>query len=130
MKHLLNNLSNEEKNNIRKQHTGGMKVMTENFNRLLKASLGNSKPLVEQRQEETEGFFDNVFGKPTVDRATKDSYKSQGHSHRGKDDEEYTMFDGKKYYSDDIIYADYNDMGKIPRVEDGKLIVTNPAWEL
>ena len=31
MKHILNDLSNEEKNNIREQHTGGMKVMTESF---------------------------------------------------------------------------------------------------
>ena len=31
MKHILNNLSEEEKNAIREQHTGGMKVMTENF---------------------------------------------------------------------------------------------------
>lgn len=36
MKHILNNLSEEEKNAIRKQHTGGMKVMTENFSKVLK----------------------------------------------------------------------------------------------
>ena len=48
MKHLLNNLTEEEKNNIRKQHTGGMKVMTENFNKLLNSKLGDSKPLVNE----------------------------------------------------------------------------------
>ena len=31
MKHILNNISEEEKNAIREQHTGGMKVMTEKF---------------------------------------------------------------------------------------------------
>ena len=29
---------------------------------------------------------------------------------------------------DDFEIADHNDMGKIPRVEDGKLIIANPAW--
>ena len=50
MKHILNNLSEEEKNAIREQHAGGMKVMTENFSKLINAKLGDSKPLVEQPQ--------------------------------------------------------------------------------
>jgi hypothetical protein len=52
MKHLLNNLSEEEKNSIREQHTGGMKVMTENFSKLLNSKLGDSKPLVEEEEKE------------------------------------------------------------------------------
>jgi hypothetical protein len=48
MKHLLNDLSEEVKNSILEQHTGGMKVMTESFSRLLNAKLGDAKPLVEQ----------------------------------------------------------------------------------
>ena len=48
MKHLLNDLSEQEKNSIREQHTGGMKVMTENFSKLLNAKLGDAKPLSEQ----------------------------------------------------------------------------------
>ena len=48
MKHILNNLTEEEKNSIRKQHTGGMKVMTENFNKLINSKLGDSKPLVKE----------------------------------------------------------------------------------
>ena len=53
MKHLLNNLSEEEKNSIREQHTGGMKVMTENFSKLLNSKLGDSKPLVNEQQSQT-----------------------------------------------------------------------------
>ena len=53
MKHLLNNLSEEEKNSIREQHTGGMKVMTENFNKLINSKLGDAKPLV---LEQTSGI--------------------------------------------------------------------------
>ena len=52
MKHILNNLSEEEKNSIREQHTGGMKVMTENFSKLLNSKLGDAKPLVEQEDAE------------------------------------------------------------------------------
>jgi hypothetical protein len=49
MKHILNNLSDEEKNSIREQHTGGMNVVTENFNRLLGSKLGDVKPLVSEQ---------------------------------------------------------------------------------
>ena len=49
MKHILNNLSNEEKNSIREQHTGGMKVVTENFHKLLGSKLGDVKPLVSEQ---------------------------------------------------------------------------------
>jgi hypothetical protein len=51
MKHILNNLSEEEKNAIREQHTGGMKVMTEKFSKLVESKLGDSKPLVNEQEE-------------------------------------------------------------------------------
>jgi hypothetical protein len=49
MKHLLNNLSEEEKNKIRGQHTGGMKVNSDNFNKLTESKLGDVKPLVNEQ---------------------------------------------------------------------------------
>ena len=49
MKHLLNDLSEQEKNSIREQHTGGMKVMTKNFSRLLKSKSGDVKTLVKEQ---------------------------------------------------------------------------------
>ena len=49
MKHILNNLSEEEKNSIREQHTGGMKVMTESFSKLVNSKLGDVKPLVNEQ---------------------------------------------------------------------------------
>lgn len=52
MKHLLNNMTEEEKNAIREQHAGGMKVMTENFSKLVKSKLGDSKPLVSEQVDE------------------------------------------------------------------------------
>jgi hypothetical protein len=49
MKHILNDLTEQEKNAIREQHTGGMKVMNENFSKLLNSKLGDSKPLVAEQ---------------------------------------------------------------------------------
>ena len=53
MKHILNDMSEQEKNSIREQHTGGMKVMTENFSKLINSKLGDSKPLVNEQQSQT-----------------------------------------------------------------------------
>lgn len=51
MKHLLNNLSKEEKNSIREQHEGGMKLDTSRFRTLLESKSGDVKPLVEQEDD-------------------------------------------------------------------------------
>lgn len=52
MKHLLNDLSEEEKNRIREQHTGGKKIMIENFNKLVNTKLGDARPLTEAETEQ------------------------------------------------------------------------------
>ena len=54
MKHLLNNLSEEEKNSIREQHKGGMKLNTSRFRTLLESKSGNVKPLLERFDDEDE----------------------------------------------------------------------------
>ena len=54
MKHILNDLTEQEKNAIREQHTGGMKVMTENFSKLLNSKLGDSKPLVSEQTQSSQ----------------------------------------------------------------------------
>ena len=41
MKHLLNNISEEEKNSIREQHSGGMKLMNEKFQQMVDKQLGH-----------------------------------------------------------------------------------------
>ena len=48
MKHLLNNLSSEEKNRIREQYEGGMSIDTSKFKKLLETKLGDTKPLVNE----------------------------------------------------------------------------------
>jgi hypothetical protein len=79
-----------------------------------------------------EGYEDDytASGYDSMGDAAHSSLKSRGHSHRGKEDsgEFFIMFDGEKFYEDDFMVADYNDTGKIPRVEGGKLIIANPAW--
>jgi hypothetical protein len=82
--------------------------------------------------ELTESFWTDNFGKPTVKDAAHDSLRGQGFSHTKKDDvgEIAMVFNGQEFYSDQIEYADYGDMGEIPRIEGGKLIVANPAWNL
>jgi hypothetical protein len=49
MKHLLNDMSSEEKNSIREQHTGGIKIDTSRFRSLLESTLGDAKPLVSEQ---------------------------------------------------------------------------------
>ena len=48
MKHLLNDLSDEEKNRIREQHSGGKKIVIENFNKLINTKLGDAKPYLNE----------------------------------------------------------------------------------
>ena len=50
MKHLLNNLTEEEKNSIRNQHTGGMNVVTENFSKLINTKSGDAKLFLNEQQ--------------------------------------------------------------------------------
>jgi len=51
MKHILNNLTEQEKQSILEQHKGGMKVVNENFSKLIKATLGDAKPLVSEQDD-------------------------------------------------------------------------------
>lgn len=50
MKHLLNDMTEAEKNAIREQHTGGMKIYSEKFAKLVETKLGDVKPLVTEQQ--------------------------------------------------------------------------------
>lgn len=51
MKHILNDLSEQEKNSIREQHKGGKKIVIENFTKLLNAKLGDTKPFLTESTE-------------------------------------------------------------------------------
>jgi hypothetical protein len=82
-----------------------------------------------------ESFWNSIFGKPTVKDAAHTSLRGTGVSATGKDDStmddhNYVMFNGQKFYPEQIEYADYQDLGELPRVENGKLIIANPAWSM
>ena len=55
MKHLLNNISQEEKNRILEQHRGGMSIDTTRFKALLESTMGNVKPLIMEDETKQEG---------------------------------------------------------------------------
>lgn len=81
--------------------------------------------------ELTENFWTETFGKPSVGSAAHDSLRGQGFSHRGKEEDgDYIIFNGQKFYQEDIEYDDVYSTKEIPRIEGGKLIVANPAWSL
>jgi len=62
MKHLLNDLSNEEKNRIREQYEGSLLVNTSRFKKLLESHLGNVKPLLTENPTGDTGNQEVVGG--------------------------------------------------------------------
>lgn len=50
MKHLLNDMSQEEINSILEQHTGGKKIVIENFYKLVGKKLGEVKPYLTEEE--------------------------------------------------------------------------------
>ena len=56
MKHILNEMSEEEKDSIRSQHTGTLKVQTERFKALVENKLGNAKPLISEQLDSFTAF--------------------------------------------------------------------------
>jgi len=90
MKHLLNDLSEEVKNSIREQHTGGMKVVTENFSKLINSKSGDVKTLVNEEEEDDDtGVVVDSTKIPTEDMKCFDDISSEealkvGLNHGGK----------------------------------------------
>lgn len=71
---------------------------------------------------------------PKKDDASRDALRGQGHSHTGTDNlfgknpTNWIEFKGRKFYNQDLLFATYDDLGEIPRIEGDKLIIANPAW--
>ncbi len=121
MKHLLNNLSEEEKNSIRGQHTGGMQVNNGRFNSLLENKLGNSKPLVEQFDDEEDYEFEDE-NEPYIDLTDEEYGSKEGLSRLSKslvsklmdsDDEELDEEDEELYRGAPERLVKHMDSGKI-----------------
>lgn len=56
MKHLLNNISEEEKQSILEQHKGGMKIFNENFNKMVNKKLGHVDLYEQDKRDNGEAF--------------------------------------------------------------------------
>ena len=54
MKHLLNELSDSEKNRILEQYDNSLIIETKKFNKFINSKLGNVKPLLEQEEDSIE----------------------------------------------------------------------------
>ena len=52
MKHLLNDMSQEEMNSIREQHTGGKKITLENFSNMVNKKVGEVPTLISESESE------------------------------------------------------------------------------
>ena len=86
MKHLLNDMTEAEKNAIREQHAGGMKVMTEKFSKLLNTKSGDVKPLVKESQADSMAQQAIAAAKSGqkdegMMKAIRDCIKSNSYSH-------------------------------------------------
>jgi hypothetical protein len=62
MKHLLNDLSEEEKNRIREQHEGGIKIDISKFKKLIETKLGDAKPLINEQVSSPTGGTESIEG--------------------------------------------------------------------
>lgn len=52
MKHLLNDMSQEEMNSIREQHAGGKKITVENFSNMVNKKLGEVPTILSESESE------------------------------------------------------------------------------
>ena len=62
MKHLLNNISQEEKNSIREQHSGGKEIIIENFNQMINKKLGDVPTYLTEESEEVLKNYNALIG--------------------------------------------------------------------
>ena len=114
MKHLLNNLSNEEKNRIREQYEGGMSVNTSKFKKLLESTSGNVKPLIMEQES------DMVITLPS-DAPIKDEKGNYL-----KDDESLTLYNGDENTGGRGMVLFRFDLNDIPQIKDIPNVVRTP----
>lgn len=101
--------------------------------KIIRLSESDLKRIVERVISE-ESYWERLFGKASTKDAADSALRSKGYSHTGREDDNryFIEFDGKRYYEDkgEIEYASVYDTGKIPRDENGVLLIKNPAWSL
>jgi len=91
MKHILNEMSDEERNSIRSQHTGTLSVQTGKFKQLVENKLGNAKPLINEQFESFTAFDGQEDGPSTEDMPL---------APMDEDDSDYRMYDLPSIHQD------------------------------
>ena len=91
MKHILNEMSEEERNSIRSQHTGTLQVQTGKFKQLVENKLGNAKPLINEQFESFTAFDEQEDGPSTEDMPL---------APMDEDDSDYRMYDLPSIHQD------------------------------
>ena len=66
MKHILNNLTEQEKRAILEQHSGGMKIELGKFKQMVETKLGDPKPLVSEQIQDRIQTSPSSSTKPKV----------------------------------------------------------------
>ena len=96
MKHLLNDMSQDEMNAIRGQHTGGKKITVENFSNMVNKKLGEVPTILSESESSLVGMegFDTELGEQGLgskiraglsgNKATRDERKAERQAEREK----------------------------------------------
>jgi len=77
MKHLLNDMSQEEMNSIREQHAGGKKITVENFSNMVNKKLGEVPTLISESELDEQGLGSKIRAGLSGNRANRDERKSE-----------------------------------------------------
>lgn len=84
MKHILNNLSEEEKNSIREQHEGGKKIVIENFKNLIETKSGDVKLFLNENPKTIIGEGEGIVPTHSVSDYVKEPGKGTWVVENGK----------------------------------------------
>ena len=84
MKHLLNDMSQEEMNSIREQHAGGKKITVENFSNMVNKKLGEVPTLISESESELDeqGLGSRIRAGLSGNKANRDERKSERQDRR------------------------------------------------
>ena len=84
MKHLLNDMSQEEMNSIREQHVGGKKITVENFSNMVNKKLGEVPTLISESESELDeqGLGSRIRAGLSGNKANRDERKSERQDRR------------------------------------------------
>ena len=77
MKHLLNDMSQEEMNSIREQHAGGKKITVENFSNMVNKKLGEVPTLISESELDEQGLGSRIRAGLSGNKANRDERKSE-----------------------------------------------------